>query len=78
VGLQGGLRMEIKHMDQCPYCHGAVSELIDKCPYCGRPLTAQQRRSLGGHLAYLFWLGIPALLILLIMLLTFCGVESGT
>jgi hypothetical protein len=72
--------MEKKHIDlrECPVCHGTVSELVDKCPYCGRPLTAQRKKDSGGYLAYLLWLGIPALLSLLIILLALCGSESGT
>ena len=63
---------------QCRDCHGAVSELVGKCPYCGRPLTAQLKKDSGGYLTYLLWLGVPALLSLLIILLALCGSESGT
>ena len=78
--IGGGLRMEIKHADlrQCPHCHGAVSELIDKCPYCGRPLTTQRKKGSRGYLPYLVWVGVPALLTLLIILLAHCGSGSGT
>ena len=58
----------------CPHCHGTVSELVDKCPYCGRPLTAQQKKGSRGYLAYLFWVGV----ILLIILLALCSLRSGT
>ncbi len=56
---------------QCPECNGAISELASKCPHCGSSLTAQREKDLIGRLAYLFWLGIPALLILLIILFPF-------
>ena len=65
-------------LGQCPHCHGAVSELVDKCPYCGRPLTTQRKKYLGKYLAYLFWLGILAFLVLLIILVPLCGsTRSG-
>ena len=70
--------MKKKHIDlrECPVCHGTVSELVDKCPYCGRPLTTQLEKHLAGHLAYLFWVGTPALLILLIIRLALCSREG--
>ena len=55
---------------KCPECNGQVSSEADRCPHCGKPLLPPGKKKLpeGGWILFWVYIGIPALIILALIL----------